>query len=371
MRVVWSSYLGDDCLRLTGWSRRALDRLRAMTQPDRARRVPVYPTELVRSALGASNMQSGAGHYEVDGDAVLFVPRFPFLAGTSYTVFVHHSLAEDVRTAAEAPGFELEDFEALTIVRARDQPGESTTRVLAIYPTADELPRNQLRFYIHFSSPMSEGYVAEHVHVVDAETRGPLIGALLPMEPELWDRERMRATVLFDPARIKRGLAPHREAGYPLREGSVIELLVDDGFADAEGRPLACASAQRYRVASDVRRRIEPAEWEIRAPAAGTLGPMLVRFDRALDHALLQRCLRVVDANGDRLSGRVVVPAGERSWEFTPLVQWRDARYDLVVDTMLEDLAGNSVARVFDRDLADADHTPIAAGEVTLEFHPT
>ena len=43
----------------------------------------------------------------------------------------------------------------------------------------------------------------------------------------------------------------------------------------------------------------------------------------------------------------------------------------LVVDTTLEDLAGNSVARVFDRDLADAAHTPIAASAVTLEFHPT
>jgi hypothetical protein len=51
-------------------------------------------------------------------------------------------------------------------------------------------------------------------------------------------------------------------------------------------------------------------------------------------------------------------------------VEWRDARYALVVDTMLEDLAGNSVARVFDRDLADADHTPIAAGDITLEFLP-
>ncbi len=52
-------------------------------------------------------------------------------------------------------------------------------------------------------------------------------------------------------------------------------------------------------------------------------------------------------------------------------MEWRDARYSLAVDTMLEDLAGNSVARVFDRDLADADHTPIAASEITLEFHPT
>jgi hypothetical protein len=366
VRLVWSSYLGDDCLRLTGSSPRALGNLRAMTQSDRARRIPVYPTELVRSAVGASNLQSVGGRYEVDGESVCLVPSYPFLAGTSYTVLVHHSLDRDNNVTT----FELEDFEALTIARLRDEGAEPTTRVVAIYPTADELPRNQLRFYIHFSSPMSEGFVAEHVHVVDAETREPLTKALLPMEPELWDRERMRATVLFDPARIKRGLAPNREAGYPLREGVAIEVVVDDGFADAEGRPLAASSVRRYRVESDVRRRIEPQEWELCAPATGTRDPIVVRFDRPLDHALLQRCLTVVDAETGRLSGRVGVAAGERSWEFTPFVEWRDARYALVVDTMLEDLAGNSVARVFDRDLADADHTPIAAGDITLEFLP-
>ena len=41
-----------------------------------------------------------------------------------------------------------------------------------------------------------------------------------------------------------------------------------------------------------------------------------------------------------------------------------------MVDTTLEDLAGNSVARVFDRELADPEHDPIAAKTVTLEFRP-
>ena len=66
-----------------------------------------------------------------------------------------------------------------------------------------------------------------------------------------------------------------------------------------------------------------------------------------------------------------MVPAGEQSWEFTPCAEWRSAPYGLVVDTTLEDLAGNSVARVFDRDLDDPAHTPIAAGTLTLEFRPT
>ena len=190
------------------------------------------------------------------------------------------------------------------------------------------------------------------------------------MDPELWNSERTRVTVLFDPARIKRGLAPHREAGYPLREGATIEVVVDDGFADAHGRPLADEFHRRYRVGDDVRRRIEPARWGLWAPAAGTHDPVVVAFDRPLDHALLLRCLVVTEGDGARVPGRVAVPDGEQSWEFMPSAAWRAAPYRLVVDTTLEDLAGNSVARVFDRDLDEPDHDPIPAEHVTLEFRP-
>ena len=109
--------------------------------------------------------------------------------------------------------------------------------------------------------------------------------------------------------------------------------------------------------------------WRLPSPARAI--PSSFDSIAPLDHALLQRCLEVEDADAGPVSGRIGIPEGERSWEFTPLEEWRDSGYVLVVDTMLEDLAGNSVARVFDRDLSDPDHTPIAARSVTLDFHPT
>ena len=85
------------------------------------------------------------------------------------------------------------------------------TEVMAIYPTAAEVPRNLLRLYVWFSAPMSEGYAARHVRLAgDAGER--LAGALLP-GGELWSGDGRRLTLLLDPARIKRGLAAHREAG--------------------------------------------------------------------------------------------------------------------------------------------------------------
>ena len=42
----------------------------------------------------------------------------------------------------------------------------------------------------------------------------------------------------------------------------------------------------------------------------------------------------------------------------------------VVVDPVLEDVAGNSVGRVFDRDLTSAADEPGDTAPVTLPFHP-
>ena len=110
------------------------------------------------------------------------------------------------------------------------------TEVTGIYPTAAEVPRNLLRFYVWFSAPMSQGCAAGHVRLARDDGEH-IAGALLPAEHELWDAARRRLTVLLDPARIKRGLAGHQEAGYPLRSGEPFRLIIGSGFRDAGDSP--------------------------------------------------------------------------------------------------------------------------------------
>jgi hypothetical protein len=348
---------------VTGLSSRALDLLAGMTGIQIAQCLPVYPTEVVGTA---ANLQSVAGRYVVDEAGVSFVARHPFLGGTAYSLLVHGSLTAHP-LAPDRWSFDWEDFEPLSITRPEGNR-EPTTRVLEIYPTAPELPRNHLRLYVHFSDPMAEGYAVEHVHARRADTLEALPGVFLPMDPELWDPRRQRLTLLFDPARIKRGLAPHREIGYPLQQGVPIEVVVDDGFRDADGRPLAQTFVTRYDVGPDVRARIDPAAWRCAPPAAGTAEPFVVEFDRPLDRALLDRCLHVVDDRGEPVRGTASVLRGERSWQLRPESHWRRGGCSLVVDTILEDLAGNSVARVFDRELARPEHDPLRENRVILAF---
>jgi hypothetical protein len=173
------------------------------------------------------------------------------------------------------------------------------------------------------------------------------------MPPELWDHEHRRLTILLDPGRIKRGLAPHEEAGYPLVEGRSFIVEVDTDFPDAEGRPMQSPFTRTFAVGPAVRERIDPSSWHISPPPAGSTEPLRVELGRVLDRALGERCVWVQDATGRTLDGRIRLMAGETVLEAVPTTPWQPGTYFLGVDRALEDCCGNSVARPFDRDLAD------------------
>jgi hypothetical protein len=301
------------------------------------------------SARGVRARPPTAGRLVADGDDLCFVPRFPFLDGTDYEVEVDGAMVGTL-TCSAGPA------------------SPATTEVVAIRPTGNTVPRNLLRCYVEFSAPMRE-VGAGHVQLLDGDGMR-LVGALLATEYELWDPDRRRLTVLLDPARIKRGLVPQGEVGYPLREHASVTLVVDVEFPDASGRPLRSGATRSWQVIGDERRRVAPSSWTLRPGAAGTTEPLTVTFDRPLDHALVARCLRVVGPAGPA-AGSIDVGDRERSWTFSPFAPWPDAPHRLVVDPVLEDVAGNSVQRVFDRDLSNAADDPADDGPVELRFRPT
>jgi len=290
-----------------------------------------------------------AGRFILDDGDLCFVPRFSFVEGTTYTV-------------------SMKGAELGALVRPRvDRP--VTTEVLEIYPTVDDVPRNLLRFYVQFSAPMSEGHAARHITLID-ETGHEMVGALLATEHELWDADRRRLTVLLDPARIKRGLVPHLEAGYPLELDSSFRFVVGDGFRDSRGVSLRASAERRYRVTSDERRLLVPEDWRIVPPAVHTTTPLEVLFDRPLDPFLSARCLRVLGPDDGLVAGPPEVGRDGRSWRLTPQAPWAVGSHRLLIDPVLEDLAGNSVERVFDRDMTRPEDAPRGDTLVAIEFSP-
>ena len=353
LRLEFANRQGRGCLIISGWTQAELGELSGMTPGDLARRVVILPSDVLATAGDDYRaFPPVAGSFALEPESVCFVPRFPFRDGTEYAVVIDSGAGKD------AP-------QVLTIQRP-SVAATPTTQVVAIYPTAAEIPVNLLKVYVHFSAPMSEGWAGRAV-TVRREDNGELLeGVFLPPPPELWDSSRRRLTMLLDPGRIKRGLAPNLEAGYPLVEGVTVQVTVSPDFRDAGGAQLIVGAKRRYRVGPPLRERISPHHWKLTPPAAGSSQPLTVEFDRALDNALLQHCLTVKTADGVPVPGQSEIGPQERSWRFSPDNPWPAVPLRLSVSSRLEDLAGNSPLRVFDRDITIEDDPP--ADNETLEI---
>lgn len=352
LRLAWNDEGGRIVLEARGWPDEELEDLAGLASSELSQRLAVVPTEALQGGFEQAGWQPVPGSFRIEAEGLLFTPRFPFLYGVSYSLLQ--------RTAA--------GYRPLGRLSRPARAALPRTRVTGIYPTSNVVPVNLLKLYVCFSEPMSEGWGWRGIQLRREDTGEVVQDAFLHMEPELWDPDRRRLTVLLDPGRIKRGLLPHEEAGYPLIEESSIAVHVDSSWRDATGQPLISSAEQHYRVGPVERRRIDPLAWGYEVPPGGSRERLEVLFGRPLDRALLEHSLCVCDAAGLQVAGRSIPGLGESSWFFEPEQPWTPGRYALLVDPRLEDLAGNSVTRVFDRDLLEDGDTPVRPEPVSVQF---
>ena len=321
---------------------------------------------------GANDTPPLLGTYQIDGGLIRFIPRFPTEPGLRYRAELDPArLHEIAGTSAERPGSGGPERRSSTRLSADFSPPKRplrpATTVTQIYPTRERLPENLLRFYIHFSAPMSRGDVYRHIRLLDAKGK-PVDTPFLELDEELWSRDGMRFTLLFDPGRIKRGLKPREDLGPVLEEGKSYQLVIDRDWPDAQGNPLTAEFRKPLRAGPLDETSPDPTTWDIRPPAAETRAPLEVRFPEPLDRALLDRLIIVRDAAGRPVPGRISVEGGETIWQFAPAEPWRAGDYRLVIGTELEDPSGNSVAQPFEVDAVNPISKRVATDTVVRPF---
>jgi hypothetical protein len=297
------------------------------------------------------------GSYAFAGDAVRFTPRFPLAPGVRYRAVFHPDRLRNRAGPAEA----IE-----TAIQLEKPPRADAAFVDRVYPSADALPENQLKFYLHFSFPMSRGEAYEHIHLLDADGK-PVERPFLELGEELWDAEGRRFTLLIDPGRIKRGLKPREDLGPALMEGKRYTLVIDRDWPDADGEPLKAEHRKTFAVGPPLETTPDPKTWRVASPTAGGRAPLIVTFPGPLDHALLHRLLWVED-DGRRVPGSIAVTKAETRWTFTPAQPWAAGDYRLVADTRLEDLAGNGIGRPFEVDVLHPVEDGVKAEVVRIAF---
>jgi len=289
------------------------------------------------------------GRFQRDAELLFFVPRFPLRFGQSYRATLilspqhRHTVDYDVpqRTTCPRPTVE------------------------AVYPGAAALPANNLKFYLHFSKPMREGRaIFDRIRLLDA--RGRQIPAPW-RRTELWTEDGRRFTLWIHPGRIKQGVNLREEFGPVLQPGESCSLVITQQVQDADVQPLASAFVKEFRVTEPDYRRPLPQNWRLVVPAAGTNDPLTIRFGEPLDHALILRCIRVHLANGQFITVVVEPKDHETAADIRPARLWTSEKHMILVDDILEDLAGNTPDRVFDTSL---DASPAEPPALTIPFTP-
>lgn len=303
---------------------------------------------------GSGDVPPLLGSYAVEGGSLVFHPRYPIAAGVHYRA-VFHSPPGGARIEKSFDG--------------PPRPTDRVARVEHVFPSGDVWPSNQLRLYIYFSQPMSRSEAARHIHVLDAEGKDLTgsRGVFLPGE-ELWDPAFKRLTMTFDPGRIKRGLTSNERIGPPLTEGRRYTLVIDAAWPDARGVPMAAGFRKAFRAGPAQRVPPDPKRWNITIPKAGGRAPLMIDFPTPMNYPLLQRMIRVSGPGSGNISGAVAIGRQENEWRFVPENPWAAGNYRIVVDTGLEDLAGNHIGEPFDIDVFNKVTEHIETKTVSLPF---
>lgn len=290
------------------------------------------------------------GSYSVTDKALRFDPQFPLQPGVRY------------RAVFRLGGKTLSSTFALPAVAAA-----ATTVVTKIFPSAEVLPENLLKFYVHFSAPMSRGQIYDHIQLRRA-SGAPVELPFLQIDEELWDANMTRLTLFIDPGRIKRGVLPLEEVGPALEAGKKYELIIQREWKDATGNPLKNRFTKTFTVGPPDREPPDPAQWKLDAPESRTRDPLAVAFPEPIDHALALRLIHVVRDSGEAISGTKTLRDHERRWLFIPDSPWTSGKYALTVQTHIEDLAGNNIGKPFEVDLFEGVQRRLTNAVVKLPF---
>jgi hypothetical protein len=321
--------------------------------------------ELLAVSVTQDNQRAGggsvpmAGRYAIDGGALRFEPRFPLEPGLAYVARFH---------PVKLPGATREAESVSVIFRMPRREASRTTIVTQIFPTTAVVPENLLKFYLHFSAPMSRGHIYDHIHLLN-EAGQAIELPFLEIDEELWDPAMTRLTLFIDPGRIKRGVRPLEEIGPALETGNAYTLLIDDAWTDANGNALRESFRKKFRVGPVDREPPDPAQWKIEAPRINTMDPVIILFPDPMDRALAERLIRITTAaEGKAIEGNVSLSEEERRWSFQPAQRWRRGSFAVVVQTTIEDLAGNNIGKPFEVDVVETTQARLTKNFVKLPF---
>ena len=291
-------------------------------------------TDKAKIFIKSNTETSVLGDLKLVDDRYVFQPVIPFSLGQSYVIY-----------DGEKPIYEF------TITKSNTTKAPELT---AIYPSTNAVPENLLKMYLQFSKPMQEvGNALDYISVTD-NTTGEKVDMFLELNTELWNKEHTLLTLWLDPGRIKTDLIPNKTLGLPIIKDHNYTLKIDENWKDAEGITLKETYTKTFQVIDRDSKHPKVTNWELLA----TSEALIIHFNESLDAILTKETFSVKDKNGVYVSGDYKVTDNESVLKFYPEKPLKTGNYTLIIESKLEDLAGNNLNHAFDNDLSQSDSEP-------------
>lgn len=277
------------------------------------------------------------GNYSIVENSLIFKPYFPFDPGLTYAVRI-----KDTNTK-EYAYFPFKTGEKAKVAQAK---------LLKIYPSGNLLPENLLRFYIYFQTPMTQGQSLDYIKLIDKSGKIDE-HAFMQFKEELWSSDGKRLTLLFDPGRIKRGVSTNMKQGPSLENEQQYTLSISNEWIDIYGQTLGINSTNKITISDAYRKKMKIEEWNITTPTAGSKDKLTLRFDRIIDHALIQSMIQIRNLDDNLIEGYWDILDYEQQIKFVPKSTWKKGNYKIQIDTHIEDVAGNNLQNLLDHPIMD------------------
>lgn len=304
----------------------------------------------VTNATGENSQNPVQGRFSYNENYLIFNPFYPFEKGLNYTV----------RTKNLNTGKYFKSTFVLQSTEERD-----VAKLLHIYPSSEVLPENLLRLYFYFNTPMKRGEMLKHIQLVDSKGNKDSL-AFMQFKQELWSPDGKRLTLLFDPGRIKRGITSNLELGPALQEGYIYKLLISGDWQDVYGQKLPITETKTINVGTAYRTSIDISNWNVNEPKAESTQPLTIQLDRIMDHATVQSMIQIKTEDNYEIEGSWKVSESELVLNFTPVEEWQKGNYEILLDSGLEDVAGNNLSSLLDQ--LEEDHSTMRKTNFSIKF---
>ncbi len=278
------------------------------------------------------------GSFSHNTKHTIFKPIVPFQKGNEYTVVFKN--------------------EVYPFVIAIDE-NYDYLQVEVLYPNASVLPANFLKWYIQFSKPVNPSKIYDHIYLINTSDNTKVDRALLPLETPLLSEDGKLLTLWIEPGRQKRDLGPNRELGEVLILNKSYTLIIDKELKDTQGIAMQEKYMHSFKVGNFDRIKPSIISWKIDVPKVNTREALRINFQEYLDYGSLKGALEIVNESGTIIDGDFTINVNQNFALFKPAQDWGKGTYILKCDSIIEDLAGNNLERLFDRDVTVKKIDPI------------